>query len=381
MSFAFQMVAQEKSSQARLGIIHTDHGVVETPAFMPVATQGTVKGLTPEEVAGAGYHLLCVNTYHLYLRPGYKLILEKGGLGKFMGWSGALLSDSGGFQAYSLAKIRKIDREGVTFQSHIDGSAHLLTPELSMLVQGALATDIAMVLDECMPYPASEKEVLNSLELSRHWAERSKASARPGQAVFGIVQGGVYPSLRRKSLDETMALDFDGYALGGLAVGEPDKQREEIVAEFAPQLPAERPRYLMGVGYPQDILSAVACGIDLFDCVLPTRCGRNALLFTTQGPINIRNACFREDDQPADPSCSCPVCRKFSRAYLRHLFLAREMLAPRLASLHNLYFYADFFNAIRKAIGEGILGEFSKLFLERYRSSGEETAVEVDQRM
>jgi queuine tRNA-ribosyltransferase len=373
MTFSFQIIAQEKSGSARLGLLQTDHGAVETPAFMPVATQGTVKGLTPEEVASAGYRLLCVNTYHLYLRPGYQLILEKGGLGRFMGWGGALLSDSGGFQAYSLAKIRKIEKEGVTFQSHIDGSAHLLTPELSMLVQGALATDIAMVLDECMPYPATESEVAASLALSGEWAERCKSSAKPGQAVFGIVQGGVYPHLRRLSLERTLALDFNGYALGGLAVGEPEGQREGIVSEFAPQLPAERPRYLMGVGYPQDILSAVACGIDLFDCVLPTRCGRNALLFTTRGPINIRNARFREDDQPADPACSCPVCKRFSRAYLRHLFLAREMLAPRLASWHNLYFYTDFFIALRKAIGEGILGEFSRVFREEYASGSRES--------
>lgn len=376
MPFAFEVIARDESCKARLGTIYTDHGAVETPAFLPVATQGTVKGLTPEEVAVAGYSLLCVNTYHLYLRPGYELIREKGGLARFMGWSRALLSDSGGFQAFSLARIRRIADEGITFRSHIDGSSHLLTPELSMLVQGSLSTDIAMVLDECTPYPATEQEARRSLELSLRWAARCKETAKPEQAVFGIVQGGVYPQLRKISLEGTCELDFDGYALGGLAVGETEEEREGIVAEFSPQLPEDRPRYLMGIGRPEDMLFAVSAGIDIFDCVLPTRCGRNALLFTASGPINIRNARFREDDAPPDEACSCPVCTRFSRAYLRHLFLSKEMLAPRLASLHNLYFYADLMSAIRAAISEGMLASFGKVFLEKYHSEDEEIKLE-----
>ncbi|MEN6466717.1 MAG: tRNA guanosine(34) transglycosylase Tgt [Syntrophaceae bacterium] len=361
MEFQFRLL--KKDGEARLGEMLTPHGRVDTPAFMPVGTQGTVKSMTPEELKKAGAQVILSNTYHLFLRPGPELIRRFGGLHRFMNWSGPILTDSGGFQVYSLAAIRKIRDEGVTFRSHLDGSSHFLSPEMAVDVQAALGSDIMMCLDECPPYPAEFKEVERALVRTARWAKRSrKCETNPGQALFGIVQGGIYPGLRKAGVEEIASIGFDGYALGGLSVGEPKAAMMDTVAFSAPLLPGGKPRYLMGVGTPEDILEAVSLGMDIFDCVIPTRSARHGLLFTNDGNVVIKNARFRDDESPLDRFCDCYTCRNFSRAYLRHLFVAREILAIILNTIHNIRFYMRLMERARLAITEGTYNEFRRAF-------------------
>jgi len=325
---------------------------------MPVGTQGTVKALTPEDMKAIGIEILLANTYHLYLRPGHKVIEKLGGLHEFMNWSGSILTDSGGFQVYSLAKLRTISEEGVRFQSHIDGSTHLLGPEEAMDIQQSLGADIIMAFDECAPYPADYDYVLNSVRLTQSWAERCLDKKTHNQALFGIVQGGMYPDLREMSAKGLVDMDFDGYALGGLSVGEDNLIRQRVIEETVPFLPDEKPVYLMGVGTPEDIIDAVLEGVDMFDCVMPTRNARNGTLFTGTGKVIIKNACYLEDPGPIDEDCECYTCQNYSRAYLRHLFLAKELLSYRLNSIHNLHYYTQLMNEIREAIYEDRMIEF-----------------------
>jgi len=362
----FSILNTDPGSSARRGLLSTAHGEVHTPAFMPVGTQGTVKSLTPDTVKSLGAEMILCNTYHLYLRPGHQLIASLGGLHSFMNWQGPILTDSGGFQVYSLGKLRKITREGVIFQSHIDGSRHKITPELAIGIQEALNSDIMMCLDECTPYPATFQEAESSLSLTLSWAERSKKTNGDSsrQALYGIVQGGMYPELRKRAVEAITAMNFDGYALGGVSVGEPKPLMEQIVSETAPLLPSDRPHYLMGVGTPEDIVKAVDCGIDLFDCVMPTRCARHGLLFTNSEKIVIKNARYREDNGPLDSDCDCYTCRNFSRAYLRHLYVAGEILAMTLNTLHNIRYYMRLMEQIREAIGRGQYAAFKTRFLK-----------------
>jgi queuine tRNA-ribosyltransferase len=364
MSGAFRIEILKTSGNARRGRLFTAHGTVETPAFMPVGTAATVKAMTPQAVRETGAEIVLANAYHLMLRPGAQRIAELGGLHRFMNWPGPILTDSGGFQVMSLAKLRSIDEDGVTFRSHIDGSEHRLTPERSIELQRLIGADISMAFDECTPFPAAEDDAARSMRLSMRWAERSKAAfaARPGYALFGIVQGGVYPGLRAESAAALQSIGFDGYALGGLAVGEGQEAMFKTLDAAAPLLPADRPRYLMGVGRPGDILGAVRRGIDMFDCVLPTRSGRTAQAFTRTSMLNLRNARHATEDAPLDAACACPACRGFSRAYLHHLVKADEILGAMLLTQHNLTFSQDFLRALRDAIERGNpeapLGEF-----------------------
>ncbi len=366
-AFGFELVKTD--GRARLGRMRTAHGPVDTPAFMPVATQGTVKSLTPGDLRAAGAQIVLANTYHLFLRPGHELVRDLGGLHRFMGWDGPLLTDSGGFQVFSLAKLRKVGEEGVEFRSHVDGSLRVLSPESCVEIQHALGVDILHPLDECLAHPAAPADTERSLALTLRWLTRSAAAHRTldgDAALFGIVQGGVYEDLRRRAVDETCALGLDGYAIGGLAVGEPKPVMFAIAELVAGLLPAERPRYLMGVGKPPDLVEAVARGIDLFDCVMPTRNARNGQAFTADGPVTIGNAAWTRDPAPLDPDCGCEACHGFSRAYLRHLFLARELLAYRLLTLHNLTFYLGLMAHMRRAIAEGRFEAFRSGFLSRY---------------
>jgi queuine tRNA-ribosyltransferase len=349
---SFELIAQDGG--ARLGRIGTAHGTVETPAFMPVGTAATVKGMRPADVVATGAQMVLANTYHLMLRPGEERVAKLGGLHKFMDWPGPILTDSGGFQVMSLAKLREIDDKGVTFRSHLDGAQYELTPERAVEIQRLLDSDIAMVLDECTGFPATEDEARRSMELSLGWAARCKQAftARPGYGLFGIVQGSVYPTLRRRSAEGLVAIGFDGYAVGGLAVGEGQSAMFHVLDETVPALPAHKPRYLMGVGTPADLLGAVKRGIDLFDCVLPTRSGRTHQAFTRGGTVNLRNARHLEDPRPLDAACSCTACRRHSRAYLHHLARAGEMLGAMLLTEHNLRYYADLMAGMRRAIGE-----------------------------
>ncbi len=348
----FDIVA--RSGEARLGRLTTPHGVVETPAFMPVGTAGTVKALHPDEVSATGARLLIANTYHLWLRPGAELIAEHGGLHEFMRWPHAIATDSGGFQAYSLAQRVRVDENGFEFSSHIDGSRHLLTPEESMRVQGLLGSDIALQLDVCPPADVSQSDLLAAVERTTRWAERCLLARRPGQALFGIVQGGTDVDLRQRHAEALAALPLDGLALGGFSVGESPQAMYETLERVVPGMDPARPRYLMGVGTPTDLVRAMAVGVDLFDCVLPTRNARNGQAFVSNGRLTLKNARFRADVRPLDATCGCPVCSQgFSRAYLRHLFVAGEILAHRLLSLHNLYHYASLMASARKAISEG----------------------------
>ena len=364
---------------ARRGVIRTAHGDIETPVFMPVGTQGVVKALTPRDLEEAGASIILGNTYHLYLRPGDDLIARRGGLHRFSGWSRPILTDSGGYQVFSLSDRRKIEEHGVQFRSHLDGSAHALTPEKAVDIQANLGSDIAMVLDECPALPSTAEVIDKSLELTARWARRCRdrflqiresepvrRSLGEGGAQFGIVQGGTFADLRRKSAELTVSIGFEGYAIGGLSVGEPNETMYEVVEQTAPLLPAAQPRYLMGVGTPLDIIEAVARGIDMFDCVLPTRNARNGQLLTSEGPLNIKNAQFSEDDGPADPACSCYTCRHFSRAYLRHLYMAGEMTGGTLNTLHNLTFYLDTMRRIREAIAFGRFEDFRQGFHRTY---------------
>ena len=372
MSFRFELLKTAPGG-ARRGRLHTPHGVVETPAFMPVGTTGTVKGLTQRALEELGTQILLGNTYHLYLRPGHERIRELGGLHKFMAWKRPILTDSGGFQVFSLAELRKISDEGVTFRSHLDGSEHFLTPEKAIEIQSALGSDIAMVLDECIAAPATREQAESAARRTLEWAKRCKTAhaaekpraITPGQALFAIVQGGTFADLRRQSAKDLIALDFDGYAIGGLAVGEENSVTCEMASEVTELLPQDKPRYLMGVGLPEDIPGYVARGIDMMDCVLPTRNARNGCLFTSQGKLSIRNAQYAGDPKPLDENCACEVCERYSRAYLRHLFMSHEMLGAILATHHNIYFYLDLMGRIRQAIEFGDIEEFSSEWQSR----------------
>jgi len=432
----FEVIARDPNGRARAGLLHTAHGIVETPTFMPVGTAASVKGMTQEQLEQLGVEILLANTYHLYLRPGHETIRDLGGLHRFMSWPRPILTDSGGFQIMSLKGLSKVTEDGVTFRSHLDGSSHFLTPERAVEVQLALGSDIAMILDECVAYPATHETTHRAVKLTRRWARRAKefwlrqtcseagdgrregegsdsrhsgfgtrdsgfasaipsfretlpephipspesdesslpnpdsplpthepsrSNARPARALFGIVQGGIDQDLRRQSAEETQEIGFDGYAIGGLSVGEPKSDTYEVTEYTAGLLPADRPRYLMGVGTPEDLVECVAHGVDMFDCVMPTRNARNAGIFTSEGKLVIKNARYARDESPLDPACRCSVCRRYSRGYLRHLFVAGEMLAAILATHHNLYFYLDTMREIRQAIGAG---EFQKLWLK-----------------
>jgi len=355
------------SGGARRGILRTAHGEIETPVFMPVGTQGAVKALTAAHIEEVGATIILGNTYHLMLRPGDELIARRGGLHRFMGWTKPILTDSGGYQVFSLAERRKVRENGVEFRSHLDGSKHVLTPERAVEIQANLGSDIAMVLDECPALPSTPEIIDKSLEMTARWAarcrERFSEIRKNGpdpltQAQFGIVQGGTYPELRAKSAQLTVSIGFDGYAIGGLSVGEPNQTMYDVVAATTPLLPAGQARYLMGVGTPLDIVECVARGIDMFDCVMPTRNARNGQLFTSQGPLNIKNVQYAEDDGPVDPACSCYTCRSFSRAYLRHLYATGEMTGATLNTLHNLSFYLDTMRRIREAISFGRFEDF-----------------------
>jgi len=363
---------------ARSGVLTTAHGSVPTPAFMPVGTRATVRTLDPKEVEEAGASILLANTYHLYLRPGHERVRDLGGLHHFMRWERPILTDSGGYQVFSLAELRTIRDEGVRFRSHIDGSAHELTPEKAIEVQASLGTDIAMSFDQCPPWPCEQPGLADAVRRTTLWARRGKEALeqiplertpdRRRPFLFGIVQGGVDESLRRRSAEEIAAIDFPGHAIGGLSVGEPKEAFLEALAFTAPMLPAEKPRYLMGVGFPEDILAGVADGVDLFDCVLPTRMARNGTMLTSRGRLVVKNGVYAGDESAPDPDCDCSTCRRFSRAYLRHLFSVGEVLALRLATLHNLRFYLRMMGEARLAIAEGRFAPWSGSFLERYRS-------------
>ncbi|MBM3511884.1 MAG: tRNA guanosine(34) transglycosylase Tgt [Alphaproteobacteria bacterium] len=357
---------------ARRGRLTTAHGSVETPAFMPVGTQATVKAMTPAAVAATGAEIVLANAYHLMLRPGPERIAAIGGIHKFMNWPGALLTDSGGFQVMSLAELRQVTENGVVFKSHLDGSRHELTPERSMAVQEKLGVDIAMALDECVRYPASPEDTRRAMRLTIAWAERARAAfpLLPGRGLFGIVQGGVDRNLRTECARALAAISFDGFALGGLAVGEGHELMIQVVAHTTPLLPAEKPRYLMGVGKPEDIVAAVAAGIDMFDCVLPTRSGRTHQAFTRQGEINVRNARHADDPRPLDPDCACPTCQGHSRAYLHHLAKSEEMLGAMLLTWHNVHYYQELMRGLREAIVAGKLDDFRAAFAER-RAQGD----------
>jgi queuine tRNA-ribosyltransferase len=362
MSVRFELLAS--NGRARLGRLATAHGLIDTPAFMPVGTAATVKGMTPEAVRATGAQIVLANTYHLMLRPGAERIAALGGLHKFMNWPGPILTDSGGYQVLSLAPLRTIDEKGVVFRSHVDGSEHALTPERATEIQQLLDANIAMAFDECTPFPVGEKEAAESMRLSMRWAERCKKAfaARSGYGLFGIVQGSVYAPLRRESAETLVAIGFDGYALGGLAVGEGQETMFRVLDETVPLLPADRPRYLMGVGKPADLVGAVGRGIDLFDCVLPTRSGRNEQAFTRRGTVNVTNARHRDDPRPLDARCGCPTCRNYSRAYLHHLAQTREMLAPMLLTWHNLHYYQDLMAGMRRAIEGQSFESFAAAF-------------------
>jgi queuine tRNA-ribosyltransferase len=376
MPFAFEITAQDAKSAARVGRLITPHGTVETPVFAPVGTQATVKTLSPQELRDLGVTLVLCNTYHLYLRPGVEVIARLGGLHRFMAWDGPILTDSGGFQVFSLAQFRKLTDEGVVFRSHIDGSEHLFTPEKAVYLQEQLGSDIAMCLDEC-PEPLDREVNLRALERTHAWAVRCReAHTRPDQALFGIVQGGVFSDLRAASARFLAGLDFPGYAIGGLSVGEPKALTWPALEAAIAHLPADKPRYLMGVGTPEDILEAVERGVDIFDCVFPTRTARNGALLTRRGRLNIRNACFADDPRPIEEGCTCYTCRIFSRAYLRHLMRAGEVLGLRLATLHNVHFLLRFAEEVRQAIREGAFLQFKEAFLATYEPPSEERRLE-----
>ncbi|WP_442504106.1 tRNA guanosine(34) transglycosylase Tgt [Marinivivus vitaminiproducens] len=351
---------------ARLGRIDTAHGAIDTPAFMPVGTAATVKAMLPEQVAATGAQIVLGNTYHLMLRPGAERIARLGGLHRFMNWQGAVLTDSGGYQVMSLAERRVITEEGVTFASHVDGSRHLLTPERAVEIQHLLGADITMVLDECTPFPASEPVAERSMAMSMRWAERSKRAfrARPGHGLFGIVQGSVIPRLRRASAERLVGIGFEGYAIGGLAVGEPREVMFATLDATVPFLPEDKPRYLMGVGKPADLVGSVLRGVDMFDCVLPTRSGRTGQAWTRGGPVNLRNARHAEDTRPIDPACACPCCRGYSRAYLHHVVKAGEIIASMLLTAHNLHYFQVLMAEMRAAIAQGRLADYALRFAE-----------------
>ena len=374
----FQFSISHREGAARRGELRTPHGVVQTPAFMPVGTRGAVKAVTHRDLEDVGAEIILGNTYHLFLRPGAELIARSGGLHRFIGWPRPILTDSGGYQVFSLAAMRRIREDGAEFRSHLDGTLHLLTPEIATDIQAQLGSDVAMVLDECIATPATPEAAREAMERSVRWARRARARldqlrsdpgtvtvTNPGQAQFGIIQGATFPDLRAESVQATVEIGFEAYAIGGLSVGEPPAVMYEIVGQTAPMLPDDRPRYLMGTGMPDDLFECVARGIDMFDCVLPTRNARNGQFLTSTGPLSIKNARFAEDAAPPDPGCRCYTCRHFSRAYLRHLFMTGEMTAATLNSLHNLHFYLDTMRRIREAL---VFGTFEKLRLEFHQT-------------
>jgi len=364
--FNFKVVAKSSESRARAGTICTERGVVETPVFMPVGTLGSVKSVSPEELLAVGTQIILGNTYHLYLRPGCDVIRQFAGLHRFMNWDKPILTDSGGFQVFSLARLAKIAEEGVTFQSHIDGSKHLLSPERVIEIQTCLGSDIMMCLDACIQFPASRDETLKALDTTTQWAERCKTvwshSENGRHSLFGIVQGGMYRDLRERSAESLLKLEFNGYAVGGLSVGEPADVMLEIADSTLPRLPDEKPKYIMGVGTPENLIELVSLGADMFDCVLPTRNARNGQLFISSGTINISNSTYRHDAQPVQPDCACYTCRNFSRAYLRHLYMAKELLAYRLTTIHNIYFFTNLMKNMRAAILSDEFDSFKKQF-------------------
>ena len=365
-------------TRARRGQLKTPHGIIETPVFMPVGTAATVKAMRPEEVRELGAPIILSNTYHLYLRPGHEIVREAGGLHKFMNWNGAILTDSGGFQVFSLGHLRKITEEGVTFRSHIDGSTHMFTPEKSIEVQNALGSDIIMAFDECAPYPADRDYVKQSLERTTRWLARCKEAHKntEKQSLFGIMQGGMYEDLRRQSAEEIVEMDLPGYAVGGLSVGEPKEIMYEVMDNCVELLPKDKPRYLMGVGSPDCLFEGVERGIDMFDCVLPTRIARNGMALTSRGRVSIKNAKYERDFSPLDPECDCYTCRNYSRAYLRHLFKAKEILSSMLLTHHNLYFLVNLMGNIRTAIEEDRFPEYKKEFFSKYEEEHMENETE-----
>lgn len=371
--FTFDLLQEDGGSRARRGRLRTRRGVVETPVFMPVGTQATVKAMLPEALKEVGAQIILANTYHLFLRPGHELVSELGGIHGFMHWDGPVLTDSGGFQVFSLGDLRRISEEGVRFQSHLDGSSHVLTPESSVAVQEALGADIIMAFDECIPYPASREYVIDSTERSSRWARRCKEARRSedGAALFGIVQGGMHADLRARSVEDLLEIGFDGYAVGGLSVGEEASLMYEVMDCTLPLLPAERPRYVMGVGTPENLIEGVSRGVDMFDCVMPTRNARNGVLFTSFGRISIKQARYTRDPLPVDPDCGCYVCRNYSRAYLRHLYQSREILASVLNTHHNLHYYLNLMREARDAIEQGTFAEYRREFYRKRESHGE----------
>jgi queuine tRNA-ribosyltransferase len=364
----FTITHTSRECKARVGEIRTLHGSFETPVFMPVGTQASVKAVSPEDLEDAGARIILANTYHLYLRPGHEVIRRLGGLHRFMNWSGPILTDSGGFQVYSLASLRSISDKGVTFRSHLDGSSHFIGPEESMAIQRALGADIIMAFDECTPFPSDYEYVLNSVKQTTVWARRClKHKESDAQALFGIVQGGIYGDLRELSARELVAMSFDGYAMGGLSVGEDRETRFRVVRETRAFLPEDKPVYLMGIGTPEDLVDAVMLGVDMFDCVMPTRNARNGTLFTAEGRLIVKNARYADDERPIDENCQCYTCSHFSRAYLRHLFTAKEILAYRLNTIHNLYYYSHLMADMRRAIKQEGMETFRQTFLENKR--------------
>ena len=364
----YELIKTCKQSGASLGVLHTPRGDIETPIFMPVGTQATVKSMTPEELKEIGSQIILSNTYHLYLRPGHELVKKAGGLHEFMHWDKPILTDSGGFQVFSLGPLRKISEEGVEFRSHLDGSKHFLTPEKAMEIQNALGSDIMMAFDECAPYPASREYVKNSLERTTRWLERCREAHKnpEKQALFGIIQGGMYKDLREQSAKEITAIDLPGYAIGGLSVGEPKPMMYDILEHTTPFMPVDKPRYLMGVGSPDDLIEGVIRGVDMFDCVLPTRIARNGTAMTSQGKVVVRNATYAEDFTPLDPECDCYTCRNYTKAYIRHLIKTNEMLGARLITTHNLHFLLKLMENIRQAIREDRLLDFREEFFTKY---------------
>ncbi len=364
--FRFQLHKNDSGTDARSGKFHTSHGTVETPAFMPVATHGTVKAMTSSEIEAIGFDILVVNAYHMYLRPGHSLVKKLGGLHEFMSWNHPILTDSGGFQALSLSKVRKITDDGIIFQSHIDGSKHFLTPLRSIEIQQALNADIIMCLDECPPYDSDYEYMRNSVEFTTRWARFCKeANNDYDNGLFGIVQGGIFPELRRRSVADLLEIGFDGYAIGGLGIGEPRDRTFEMAEITVKDLPPEKPRYLMGLGSPEDMVEAISIGIDLFDCVVPTRNARNGTVFTNQGKLVIKNARYVEDRSPIDEDCDCYTCKTFSRAYIRHLYMTREILAMRLLTFHNLYYYSTLMKRIRGSLMRGEFHSFKTEIISR----------------
>lgn len=367
MAIKFEILEKSKTTKARLGKLSTPHGIIDTPVFMPVGTKATVKAMTPLELEQLGINMILNNSYHLYLKPGHKLIAKAGGLHKYMAWNGSILTDSGGFQIFSLGKLNKISDEGVFFNSHIDGSKHFIDPEKAMEIQMALGSDIAMAFDECSPYPVSRLEVKNAAKRTLSWAKRCKEVHNDHkQSLFGIVQGGMFKDLRIENARNLVDLDFPGYAIGGLSVGEPKPLMYEMLDYTVPILPEKKPRYLMGVGAPQSILEGVIRGVDMFDCVLPTRNARNGSLFTSSGKISITNSKYKDDLKPLDKKCNCYTCRNFSKAYLRHLYMSKEILSSILGTIHNLYFMAELMRNIRKAIKQERITEFKDNFISHF---------------